>query len=63
MNYGIDWDEVVSPEPESVEVPPTFNPLSDQEYTQLSRTFNPLDLCSDSVDVFCAVKAFVHRIA
>lgn len=63
--YGIDWDEVVPSESESVVVPPTPNPLSNDEYTQLCSTINPLDIPSecDSVDVFCAVKDFMHTIA
>lgn len=62
--YGIDWDEVVPSESESVVVPQTLNPLSDGEYTQLCSTINPVDVPSEchSIDVFCAVKEFTHTI-
>ena len=43
-------------------MPLTDNPLSDDDYAQLCRSLNPLDISSecDSVDVFCAVYKTVH---
>lgn len=64
-NYGIDWNEDVSPdEIGSVEVPLTRNPLSDEDYSHLCQTFNPLHINSDcdSIDVFCAVKDLVSSL-
>ena len=44
--YGI---EVVPPESDSVAVPLTLNLLSDEEYSQLCHTFNPLNMSNDCV--------------
>ena len=63
--YGIDWDGPLPCEAEmdveSIVVPVTNTPLSQEEYHQLSLCINPLrESNSYGIDIYLEVKEFVR---
>lgn len=64
QEYGIDWDGPVPEEPVeddiSVEVPETSNPLSDEQFQELSNRINPLRISNNyGIDIYLEVVSFV----
>ena len=52
------------PEPDSVEVPLTQNPLSAEQFSLLCQSFDPVGMSSDcdGADIYCAVRHFVNHV-
>ena len=55
---------VSDPDPNTVEVPLTPNPLSAEQFTLLCQSFNPVEMSSncDGADIYCAVRHYVNHI-
>ena len=67
QDFGIDWEELVSARTSDdcdVVVPQTDNPLTQEQYTALCKSCDPLSMPDnfDGVDVYCAVRQFVCDI-
>ena len=67
QEHGVDWEEFVPARDQDegqVVVPPTDNPLSQEQYTALCESFDPLSMSDnfDGVDVYCAACQYVSNI-
>jgi len=64
--YGVDWDgpiplETDDSETQSVEVPLTNNPLSEEDYTEMAQIYPPLsDDNNYGISLYCSVLDFVE---
>ena len=62
----MDWEEFVPAADPHVDlvVSPTDNPLTHEQYTLLCESFDVLNMCDscNGVNVYCAVRQFVHDI-
>ena len=62
--HGVDWEEFVperDPDEGHVVVTPPDCPLTQEQYTALCQSFDPLSMSDDcdGIDFYCAVRQFV----